>query len=84
MKYAQSGRWNTSALTLASGPIIMPSVSRTPTIFRPQSCGANRPNPGYEGIRVQIRSGSWWDADLRESTAASLRRLKDDELEEAR
>jgi mRNA interferase MazF len=30
VKYAQSGWWNTSALTLASGSIIMPSVSRTP------------------------------------------------------
>ena len=30
MKYAQSGWWNTSALTLASGSIIMPSVSCTP------------------------------------------------------
>jgi len=30
VKYAQSGWWNTSALTLASGSIIMPSVSCTP------------------------------------------------------
>ena len=30
VKYAQSGWWKTSALTLASGSIIMPSVSRTP------------------------------------------------------
>jgi hypothetical protein len=30
VKYAQSGCWKTSALTLASGSIIMPSVSSTP------------------------------------------------------
>ena len=30
VKYAQSGWWNTSALTLASGSIIMPSVRSTP------------------------------------------------------
>ena len=30
VKYAQSGWWNTRALTLASGSIIMPSVSCTP------------------------------------------------------
>src|ERR1039457_1795232 len=30
VKYAHSGWWETSALTLASGSIIMPSVSPTP------------------------------------------------------
>ena len=37
VKYTASGWWNTMALTLASGSIIMPSVSSTPI-----SCGRTK------------------------------------------
>ncbi|MGC9948375.1 MAG: hypothetical protein ABSF64_18565 [Bryobacteraceae bacterium] len=61
--------------------------------FGTQFLGGNSPYNSYEGIKVPIGapeeilldwSDSWSDADLREFTAASLKRFQDEEQEEPR